>query len=146
MDYSYYTYNTTSNLAATDSVLKTATTILATYSIIMLIIIILQIVAMWKVFKKAGEPGWMSIIPILNLVTLFKISGLSPLLVLVYLVGIIPIVGPIVCLILTIYQANSLSKSFGKTAGFTVGLVLLAPIFYMILGFGKSEYIGTVKE
>lgn len=146
MNYSYYAYNTSSNIAATDSLLQTVMGVLAAYSIIMLIIIILQIVAMWKVFTKAGEKGWKSIIPIYNVVTLFKISGLSPLLVLVYLAGIIPVVGPIICLVLTIYQANSLSKSFGKTAGFTVGLVLLAPIFYMILGFGKATYVGTIKE
>ena len=144
MDYSYYT--STSSIDATNSIVESLTTILLTYSIIVLVIAILQIIAMWKIFKKAGEPGWMAIIPIFNLVTLFKISGLSPLLVLVYLAGFIPVIGPIACLVLTIYQAICLSRSFGKTSSFTVGLVLLAPIFYMILGFGKAEYVGTVKE
>lgn len=146
MNYSYYGYDSASSIAASSSILQTVATILLTYSIIVLIIAILQIIAMWKIFTKAGEKGWKAIIPVYNLVTLFKISGLSPLLVLVYLIGFIPVIGPIACLVLTIYQANSLSKSFGKTSGFTVGLVLLAPIFYMILGFGKAEYIGTVKE
>ena len=147
MDYSYYSYGSSaSNLATTSSIVDTLSTILLTYSIIVLVIAVLQIVALWKIFTKAGEKGWKAIIPIYNLVTLFKISGLSPLLVLVYLIGFIPVIGPIACLVLTIYQANSLSKSFGKTAGFTVGLVLLAPIFYMILGFGKSQYVGTIKE
>ena len=114
--------------------------------VITTVIAILQLIGMWKVFTKAGEKGWKCIIPIYNMVILFKISGLSPLLVLVYLIGFIPVIGPIACLVLTIYQANSLSKSFGKTAGFTVGLVLLAPIFYMILGFGKAQYVGTIKE
>lgn len=144
MDYSYYT--STSSINATNSIVESLTSILLTYSIIVLVIAILQIIAMWKIFKKAGEPGWMAIIPILNLVTLFKISGLSPLLVLVYLAGFIPVIGPIACLVLTIYQAICLSRSFGKTSSFTVGLVLLAPIFYMILGFGKAEYVGTIKE
>lgn len=116
------------------------------YLIIVFAIAILQIIAMWKVFKKAGEKGWKSIIPIYNVVVLFKVSGLSPWLILLYLLGIIPFVGWIACLVLSIFQANGLAKSFGKSSGFTVGLVLLAPIFYMILGFGKSEYIGTANQ
>ena len=97
---------------------------------------------MWKLYTKAGEKGWKSIIPIYNLVILFKISGISPLFILVYLTAWIPFIGWIACLGVTIYQANSLAKSFGKDAGYTVGLVLLSTIFYLILGFGKSEYIG----
>lgn len=154
MNYSYYGYDTssylnsssTSNMTGLSSSLQAITTMLLTYSVIILVIAVIQIIAMWKVFTKAGEKGWKSIIPIYNVITLFKISGISPLLILVYLAGFIPFIGPIACLVLTIYQANRLSKSFGKTAGFTVGLVLLAPIFYMILAFGKSEYVGTVKE
>ena len=115
---------------------------IAIYLIIVLVIAILQIIAMWKLFTKAGEKGWKSIIPIYNLVTLFKISGLSPWLILVYLLGAIPIVGGIICLILLIYQANSLAKAFGKDVGYTIGLLFLPTIFYMILGFGKAEYVG----
>lgn len=77
-----------------------------------------------------------------NIVILFKISGLSPWLVLVYLASIIPFVGWIAVLVLTIYQAYSLAKSFGKDVGYTFGLWLLPTIFYMILGFGKAEYVG----
>ena len=144
MNYTYY--NTYSDPAITGAVTGAITAMLIVYIFIAIVVAILQIIALWKVFTKAGEKGWKSIIPIYNLITLFKISGLSPLLVLVYLVGIIPVIGPIVCLVLTVYQANSLAKSFGKSTGFTVGLVLLAPIFYMILGFGKAEYVGTIKE
>ena len=81
-----------------------------------IIIAILQIVAMWKIFTKAGEKGWKSIIPIYNIVVLFKISGLSPWLILVYLAGIIPFIGWIACFIITIMQANGLAKSFGKSS------------------------------
>lgn len=128
-----------SSVAVVGGVLGAA---LGVYLIIVLAIAILQIVAMWKLYTKAGEKGWKSIIPIYNIVILFKISGLSPWLILVYLLGIIPFVGWIAMIVLTIYQANNLAKSFGKDIGYTVGLVLLAPIFYLILGFGKSEYIG----
>ena len=146
MDYSYYSNYDISPYARdfSDSSAVVAAgalgSMIAIYLIIVLVIAILQIIAMWKLFTKAGEKGWKSIIPIYNLVTLFKISGLSPWLILVYLLGAIPIVGGIICLILLIYQANSLAKAFGKGTGFTVGLVLLAPIFYMILAFGDSKY------
>ncbi len=113
------------------------------YLIILLVVAVLQIVAMWKIFTKAGEAGWKSIIPVYNIITLFKISGISPLFVLVYLAAIIPYVGWIAVIGMTIYLNYNLSKSFGKDIGFTVGLCLLGTIFYLILGFGKAEYVGS---
>lgn len=108
---------------------------------------VLQIIAMWKIFTKAGKAGWKSLIPIYNTVILFKISRLSPWLILAYLTSFIPFVGWIIVLTINILQANGLSKSFGKSTGFTFGLVLLPSIFYLILGFDKSEYIEvTTKE
>lgn len=109
------------------------------FSIVKLVI---QIVANWKLFNKAGEKGWKSIIPIYNVITLFKISGLSPWIVCAFLLGFIPVVGGLIILGVSIYQAYNLAKSFGKGAGFTVGLVLLPSVFYMILAFGKADYIG----
>lgn len=116
------------------------------YLIIAFVIAVLQIVAMWKLYTKAGEKGWKSIIPIYNIVILFKICGLSPWLILVYFAGFIPVVGWIAIIALAIYQSNCLAKSFGKDLGYTVGLLLLPTIFYMILGFGKSEYIGPAAK
>ncbi len=112
------------------------------YITIGLVIALIQIIAMWKIFTKAGQKGWKSIIPIYNLVILFKICGISPWLILLYLTTGIPIVGFIVAIVLTIYQANSLAKAFGKDVGYTVGLIFLPVIFYMILGFGNSQYVG----
>ena len=153
MDYSYYSNYDISPYARdfSDSSAIIAAgalgSIILVFALVALVIAIIQIIAMWKVFTKAGEKGWKSIIPIYNLVTLFRISGLSPWLILVYLLGAIPVVGGIICLILFIYQANSLAKAFGKGTGFTVGLVLLAPIFYMILAFGDSKYTKPeIKE
>ncbi|MBS6252182.1 MAG: hypothetical protein KH434_02960 [Clostridium sp.] len=115
---------------------------LGIFLLFIFIILIIQIVASWKLFNKAGEKGWKSIIPIYNVITLFKISGLSPWIVCAYLLGFIPIVGGLIMLGISIYQSYNLAKSFGKGAGFTVGLVLLPFVFYMILAFGKDEYIG----
>lgn len=143
---SYYSnypssYNNISAAAAT-----TLIGALMVWLIIILAIAIIQIIAMWKLFTKAGEKGWKSIIPIYNLVILFKISGLSPWLIFVYLAAIIPFIGWIAPIALNAVLAYKLAKSFGKDAGWAVGIYFLAPIFYMILAFGKSQYVGPDGE
>ncbi len=141
--YDYYDYG----YSAADSSIFTALgaalgMFLGVFLVIAFAIAVLQLVAMWKVYTKAGEKGWKCLIPIYNIVILFKISGLSPWIIFGYLAGIIPVVGWLVCMGITIYQCNSLAKSFGKDVGYTVGLIFLPTIFYMILGFGKAEYVG----
>lgn len=113
---------------------------LATYSIVLIVVGILTIIAQWKIFTKAGEAGWKCLIPIYNLVILFKIAGLSPWWVLGYLAAIIPVVGVFIAAGISIYLMISLGKAFGKSTGFIVGLVFLNTIFTLILGFGNSEY------
>ena len=113
---------------------------LATYSIVLIVVGILTIIAQWKIFTKAGEAGWKCLIPIYNIVILFKIAGLSPWWVLGYLAAIIPVVGAFIAAGISIYLMISLGKAFGKSTGFIVGLVFLNTIFTLILGFGSSEY------
>src|SRR5215216_4241008 len=100
-----------------------------------LLIALLLIVAMWKVFTKAGEPGWASIIPIYNLYIWCKIVGRPGWWILLML---IPLVNFIIMIILCI----DLAKSFGKGAGFGLGLAFLGFIFLPILGFGSAQYQG----
>lgn len=115
---------------------------LGTYSVIIIAFYVLLVIAQWKMFTKAGEAGWKSLIPFYNIVVLYKIIGLSPWLLLIYLASIIPIVGYIAVLVLSIISMVKLGQAFGKGAGFIVGLVFLTPIFQMILGFGSAEYVG----
>ncbi len=96
---------------------------------------ILMIAACWKIFTKAGQPGWASIIPIYNWYILCKIVGRPGWWVILLL---IPFVNFIVAIILCI----DLAKSFGKGVGFGIGLILLGVIFFPILGFGSAEYQG----
>src|SRR6266542_3876478 len=103
--------------------------------IIGLLIGLLIIVAMWKVFTKAGQPGWASIIPIYNLYIWCKIVGRPGWWIILMF---IPFVNIIVGIILCIDTA----KSFGKGAGFGIGLALLGVIFCPILGFGSAQYQG----
>lgn len=109
-------------------------------SIIVLIMGIIMIIANWKIFTKAGKEGWECLIPIYSTVVLFKIVGISPWLILLYFTSIIPVIGSLAVIGLTIYVYYKLSKAFGHDIGFTIGLLLLNPIFMMILGFGSSEY------
>lgn len=104
-----------------------------------LILSILLIVGMWKMFSKAGEPGWTSIIPFLNSYKLYKIGWGSGW---IFLLTLIPIVNIIVSIMLGI----KLARAFGKGTGFAVGLILFPSLFYMILGFGDAVYYGPVEN
>jgi len=104
-------------------------------TIIALLIAVVLIVAMWKVFTKAGQPGWASIIPIYNIYIWCKIVGRPAWWIILML---IPLVNFIICIILCI----DLAKSFGKGAGFGIGLAFLGIIFLPILGFGSAQYQG----
>lgn len=142
----YYSASTSVDPATATTLMGAAMGVIMVYLVVILAICVVQIIAMWKLFNKAGEKGWKSIVPIYNLVTLFKISGLSPWLILVFLATIIPFVGFIVVIALNAVLAYKLAKSFGKDGGWAVGIYFLAPIFYMILAFGKSEYVGPGGE
>ena len=96
---------------------------------------IFQIAAMWKVFTKAGQPGWAAIIPIYNVYIMIKIGG-KPGYWLIFLLI------PIVNIVIIIRTLNMISKSFGKDEGFTAGLIFLGIIFWPILGFGPARYLG----
>lgn len=106
--------------------------------IIPLLIIVALLAACWKIFSKAGQPGWAAIVPIYNFVVLLKIVN-RPIWWIILL--LIPFVGVIVAIIL----ALDMAKAFGKGAGFGIGLILLPFIFYPILGFGSAQYVGISR-
>ena len=132
-----YSYLTSSSSAASNAVFAGFS---VAYLIFAIVVWVIAIVAQWKIFTKAGEAGWKCLIPIYNAVVLFKIAGLSPLWILGFLASIIPVIGGLVVLGISIYLMYSLGKAFGKSTGFIVGLVLLSPIFLIILGFDSSTY------
>ena len=105
-------------------------------SIIGLLVAVLVIAGMWKVFTKAGKPGWASIIPIYNVVVLLQIAG-KPIWWIVLL--FIPIVNIVIAAMIWI----GVAKAFGKGTGFALGLLFLSPIFIPILGFSDAQYIGA---
>lgn len=107
----------------------------AFFMIIWLAVIVAMIASMWKVFAKAGQPGWAAIIPIYNLYILLKITGRPVWWIILFLIPIVSIIAAIITMI-------DLAKSFGKGAGFGLGLAFLGFIFFPILGFGDAQYQG----
>ena len=119
-------------------------------SLIAGVVAILSIVGLWKMFKKAGEEGWKSIIPIYNVYTLATIVGVSPWWILIVFAtalisGVLPalsILGTAANIYFSVILCVSIARSFGKDDGFAVGLFFLSPIFYLILGCGSAEFQG----
>ncbi|MBP7109096.1 MAG: hypothetical protein KBA90_11110 [Chitinophagaceae bacterium] len=107
--------------------------------IVWLVIVVFLIAAMWKVFEKAGQPGWAAIIPIYNIYIMTKIGGKPGYWVILCLI-------PIVNIIIIVWLYNMISKSFGKDEGFTAGLIFLGFIFWPILGFGSAKYLGPFGD
>ena len=103
------------------------------FIIVYVLVILLMIAALWKVFTKAGEPGWAAIVPIYNFIVLLKLAGKPAWW---FLLMLIPIANFVVLIIMLI----ALAKNFGKGTGFAMGLLFLAPIFFPILGFGDAKY------
>jgi uncharacterized membrane protein YhaH (DUF805 family) len=98
--------------------------------------IVLMIAAVWKVFSKAGQPGWAAIIPIFNFYVMCKVAGRPGWWLLLFL---IPFVNLVIAIIVTV----DIAKRFGKGVGFAIGMILLPFIFWPILGFGSAQYQGA---
>ena len=101
-----------------------------------LAIAIFMITAMWRVFTKAGQPGWGCLIPFYNVYLMLKIAG-KPGWWLVFF--FIPVINLVVQIVMTI----DIARNFGRGGWFAAGLIFLPIIFYPILAFGESLYTGT---
>ncbi len=106
--------------------------------IIILAIIVLLVASLWKVFEKAGKPGWAAIVPIYGNIVMAEVAR-KP-----WYWGLLSLL-PYIGWVWGIMIAYNIAKNFGKGTGFTVGLVLLPIIFYPILGFGDAQYITAEK-
>ena len=119
------------------------TTLMPMFLIPLLIIALhvnmISYVALWFIFKKAGEPGWAAIIPVYNILIAIKIAGKPWWYILLLLIHIVNIIIGIMIL-------NGISKNFGKGGWFTVGLFFLKVIFLAILGFGAAQYTGNKEK
>ena len=96
-------------------------------------ILVVILPGIWKVFTKAGQPGWGTLIPIYNLYLLCKIAGRPGWMVIFFFIPVLNMIFPtIICI--------DLARNFGKSCDFTAGMVFLPFVFIPILGFGSSSY------
>lgn len=96
---------------------------------------VLIIFSMWKLFERAGKPGWAAIIPIYNLIVMIEIVGKPTIWVLWLLI-------PCVNFVFIVWLVNLFVKSFGKSEGYTVGVFVVPVIFLPLLAFGDNPYLG----
>lgn len=108
----------------------------AVFALIFLAVMVFVIAAFWKVFTKAGQPGWAAIIPIYNVIVWLRIAGRPGWWIILLL---IPVVGFVIAIVVCI----DFARKFGKGVGFAMGLVFLGIIFYPILAWGSAEYSGA---
>jgi hypothetical protein len=116
-----------------ESLVSTMMAALAGMGIFLGVIVVFLIACNWKIYTKAGKPGWACIVPIYNIIVILQIIK-KP--VWWFILLLIPIVNFIILLIMQI----QLAKVFGKGVGFGLGLIFLSPIFLPILAFGSAEY------
>lgn len=110
--------------------------------LVMLAIIVFMVICTWKIFTKAGKPGWAAIIPIYNFIVLLEVVGRPIWWVIAIFASIIPFVGWIITLAVNIIVSIDLAKSFGKSVGFGIVVALFPIVGYPILAFGKDKYSG----
>ena len=116
--------------------------LLASFGTMMLIssaVGLVMLISMWKVFKKAGKPGWASIIPIYNIYTMIQIAKLPTYYLLLFMIPIANIYA-----MFKIYI--ELAYKFNKSTGFGVGLIFLSVIFFPMLAFGDATYEDSIIE
>lgn len=94
-----------------------------------------MIAGMWKLFVKAGQPGWAAIVPIYNTYVMTQIVGRP---ILWFVLTFVPCVNFVAMVLIMI----DLAKSFGKSTGYAIGMILLPFVFIPMLGFGDAQYSG----
>ncbi|SJZ35062.1 hypothetical protein SAMN02745119_00170 [Trichlorobacter thiogenes] len=107
----------------------------AIVSLLYLVMIVAAIAGMWKVFEKAGQPGWAAIVPIYNLFILLQIVNKPVWWIVLLLI-------PLINIVILIMVSIALAEKFGKGGGFAVGMVFLPFVFYPMLGFGDERFQG----
>jgi hypothetical protein len=105
------------------------------FMLIWLAVAALFIASLWKLYTKAGKPGWAAIVPIYQVIVLLEIVGRP-----IWWIALLFI--PFANMIVGIILAIDLAKSFGKDMGFAIGMVLLSFIFLPMLAFGDARYVG----
>jgi hypothetical protein len=107
----------------------------AVVALLELLLAVVILAAMWRIFRKAGQPGWATLIPIYNTLVFLRVVGRPWWWLLLMLI-------PLVNWVIVVLLAQELAKSFGKGLGYTLGVLFLPFIFCPLLGFGRACYMG----
>lgn len=107
--------------------------------IIWLAVIVLMVVSAWKIFEKAGKPGWAAIVPIYNAYVFLQIAGKPGWWLVLMLI-------PVVSFIVGIIALVAFCKAFGKGGGYVAGMIFLPFIFYPMLAFGDATYTAPAPQ
>ena len=105
----------------------------STLGLSLLVGAVAMLAALWRIFSKAGQPGWKALVPIYGAVVFMRIvkrPGWWVLLLVIPLVNIIP--STMLCI--------DLARVFGKGGGYAAGLMLVPPVFLLMLAFGNAQY------
>ena len=100
-----------------------------------LVFAILMIASVWRLFTKAGQPGWAAIVPVYSTIVMLRIVGRPTWWILLFFV-------PFVSFIISIILFIDLAKSFGKGTGYGIALLVFSPIMLPMLAFGDAQYVG----
>ena len=128
---------------ATDILMTLLAGLITAYLVIVIPIVLIAIVAIWRIFTKAGQPGWAVLIPFYNIYVYSQVVKRPGWWMLLYFASIIPVVGSLAVLFVSIIDSLRLAKLFGKSSGFGVGIILLGVVFLPILAFGDADYDET---
>lgn len=109
------------------------------FAVIWLASFVLYLVAMWKLFVKMGQPGWIGLVPVLNAYGVYKLAGRDWWWVILLLI-------PCVQIVALWFLAADTAKLFGKELGWTLLLFFVPGLGYLILAFGDSQYVGPNEK
>lgn len=99
---------------------------------------IAYIAGMWKVFEKAGQPGWGALVPILNILYMLDMADRETWWIILFF---IPVINGLIFIVINI----DIAKNFGKGPGYGLAMWLLPFVFWPLLGFGDETYVGDTS-
>ncbi len=137
MDYKELSTFDTSGIPAVD--IGVIWIIGAIVAVISVLVFLLILFATWRIFSKAGRPGWYALIPIFNVYVMLQIVKKPTWLTLLFFI-------PYVQLIPQIIISIELGKAFGKSSAFSAIFILILPLGYFIIAFDDSKYLYGVNS
>jgi hypothetical protein len=110
-------------------------TAIGAYASFMLVVWVVLIVSQWKIYTKAGRPGWAALVPIYNVLVLLDVAGKPGYWLLLLMI-------PFANIYFGVATFIGLAERFGKDTGYAIGLLLLPFVFFPMLAFGSATFVG----